>query len=75
MHKIEDMDGLKAYLLEAIDVCKYEINHLYECGAGKDHPDYISLWCAQWVYEKILGNIKPSCDKDTTTNNCDKDIT
>lgn len=73
MNKIETIEDLKAFLLEAIDVCTFEIKKIYECGAGKLHPDFENLSCAKWIYERLLERV--SCDKQITETICDKDIT
>jgi len=57
--KITNIDDLKAFLLEAIEICNYEIKKCYECGAGKKHPDFDNLACSKWVYERLLERIEP----------------
>jgi hypothetical protein len=57
--KITNLDDLNKFLLEAIEICSYEIKKLYECGQGKQHPDYSNLTCSKWIYERMLERIEP----------------
>lgn len=59
MRKIETIEELKKFCLEAIEICDYEIKKCYECGQGKQHPDYGNLTCSKWIYEKLLERVTP----------------
>lgn len=62
---------LQSFLRQAIEICDFELIKVYECGAGKEHPDYSNLVCSKWIYEKLQQRVQPYCDEDITEICCD----